>query len=468
MYEFENNRELYTFRFADTKIPMWMYIRANFINNVVDRESCNQYRQVWNGNRNVYKKSALKKYITKNPFLAGKKDILFAYWGYGGLRQHNDGLVYEDFIMPFLKMFPNTTTTLMDGNIGHEYELNCVHPNWRMDDVFKDIVRITEYLKSNKDTDNKDKKNIRGFINFLIRNCPLQIDKDLIREVVSTLENISRNSRQMIKLCEFFLKIIKPKVVIICCASYPNLLRTSMILACRNRKVVTAELQHGLVSKYHANYQYCDYIINDKECAKMLPDYYLTFGEYWNSSVKMPQKRNVIGYAKTVSRDMVPNNNKVLFCADIDIDRYIDFLDKIIPRLDIEIYFRFHPVYSSKEQTDKLKKYLNYTNFFEANENDLNFYMRDCRYVIADGSTVCYEALFSGRIVFSFESKSSIKSGVNSLADVYLIDNADDFMKLWYERDKMQIKYHDEFFSLNYRRNYVNFLKKCGVDTSIK
>lgn len=143
-------------------------------------------------------------------------------------------------------------------------------------------------------------------------------------------------------------------------------------------------------------------------------------------------------------------------------------LDKIIPRLDIEIYFRFHPVYSSKEQTDKLKKYLNYTNFFEANENDLNFYMRDCRYVIADGSTVCYEALFSGRIVFSFESKSSIKSGVNSLADVYLIDNADDFMKLWYERDKMQIKYHDEFFSLNYRRNYVNFLKKCGVDTSIK
>lgn len=466
MYEFENNSQLYAFRFKDTGIPMWMYIRADFIKNVVDRESCNQYRRIWNRDRRdgiVYKKSILKKYITQNPFLSQKKDILFAFWSYSELRQHDDGLVFEDFIMPFLKMFPSNTTTLMSGSILNEYERGCAHPNWKMDDIFMDILRFSGHLKRNKDVSKEDRKNIKGLISFLNHNCPLQIDEDLRKEIVYCLENISCNSRQMIKICESYLKVVNPKVVIICCASYPNLLRTSMVLACRNRRIITAELQHGLNSMYHVNYHYCDYILNNIDCSRMLPDYYLTFGEYWSSIVKIPQKCSVIGYAKPVIKDMVPYNNKILFCADIDFDRYIDFLDKIIQKLDIEIYFRFHPRYSSKKQRDKFKKYFKYSNFFEANEKDLSFYMKDCRYVIADGSTVCYEALFMRRCVFSFESKSSIKTEINKLPDVYWINNSDDFINLWNERDKLQTKCHDEFFSLNYKQNYVKFLKKCGV-----
>ena len=83
--------------------------------------------------------------------------------------------------------------------------------------------------------------------------------------------------------------------------------------------------------------------------------------------------------------------------------------------------------------------------------------------MIVDGSTVCYEALFMGRIVFPFESKLSIKMGLNRLLDVHMINNADDFMDLWNERDKLQSKCHNEFFSLSYKKNYVKFLKKCGV-----
>lgn len=467
MYEFENSSQLYDFRFEDTGIPMWMYIRANYINNVTDRELYNQCKHIWNHDRrngNTMTKSIFKKYITKNPFLSHKKDILFAFWGYSELRVHNDGFVYEDFIMPFLKMFPDNTTTLMSGNILKDYEMDCAHPNWKMDDVFTDILRCVGHLKRNKEISKADKKNIKGLISFLNHNCPLQTDENLRKEIASCLESISCNSMQMIKICERYLKIVKPKVVVICCASYPSLLRTSMILACRNQKIVTAELQHGLTSRYHANYQYCDYILNHIECCKMLPDYYLTFGNYWSSNVKIPPKCSVIGYAKTVIKDTVPNNNKILFCASVNFDRYIDFLDRVIPDSDIEIYFRFHPCYISKKQRDKFKKFLKYSNFFEADEHDLSFYMKDCRYVIVDGSTVCYEALFMGRIVFAFESQLNITAGINRLQDVYLINNADDFMDLWNERDKLQAKCHEEFFDLNYKQNYIRFLKKCGVD----
>ena len=472
MYEFENDSRLYDFRFRDTGIPMWMYIRALFITSIVNPKEKNRINNIWKQkmSRSFIKKSISNKYIIRNPFLSCRKDILFGFWGYSELLRHDDGRVFEDFIMPFLQMFPDNTTTLMDGRILNKYELECVHPNWKMDDIFMDILKMCRMLKKKQEINVEDRKNIKGLINFLNHGCPLSIDKGLRREIVTRLEDFSRNSRQMIKICENYLRVVKPKVAVICCASYPNILRISMILACRNKNVVTAELQHGLIARYHAYYQYCDYILNSSECRKMLPDYYLTFGEYWNSQVQMPQQCDVIGYAKPIIKDKVKTNNKILLCANANFDVYINFLNIIMPKLeaDTEIYFRLHPGYSTKMQRDRLEKYMQYPNFCLADGKDLSFYMKECRYVIADGSTVVYEALYMKRVVFAFESESSIQVGVDKLPDVHLFKDADDFMNLWKERDKFQSKCHDEFFDTNYKRNYVEFLKKCGVDVSIK
>lgn len=159
-------------------------------------------------------------------------------------------------------------------------------------------------------------------------------------------------------------------------------------------------------------------------------------------------------------------NKKILFCAGINFDEYIEFLDGIVPKLDesVEIYFRFHPVYSSKRQKDRFNKYFKFPNFYAADEKDLYFYMKDCQYVIQDGSTICYEALFMGKIVFSFRSEQSIRLGVNRIPDVHSFNSAEDFMELWNGRDKLQSKCHDEFFDLNYKENYIKFLKECGVN----
>lgn len=467
MYKFENDTRLYKFRFKDDGIPMWMYIRSWFIRSVTDKAGWRKADEIWKKKmeRPYIKKDILNKYIKKNPFLSKKNDILFAFWGYSELSRHDDGLVYEEFIMPFLRMFPNNTATLMDGRILNNYELDCAHPNWKMDDIFMDILKMCRIIKKHHDLNVEDKKNIKRLMNFLNHNCPLRISQDLRKEAEKRLEDVSWNSKYMIKICENYLRVIKPKVTVICCASYPDILRTSMILACRNRNVVTAELQHGLVGRNHANYHYCEYILNNSDCCKMLPDYYLTFGNYWNSLVNVPMKCKVIGYAKHVMQNVVINK-KILFCAGINFDEYIEFLDGIVPKLDesVEIYFRFHPVYSSKRQKDRFNKYFKFPNFYAADEKDLYFYMKDCQYVIQDGSTICYEALFMGKIVFSFRSEQSIRLGVNRIPDVHSFNSAEDFMELWNGRDKLQSKCHDEFFDLNYKENYIKFLKECGVN----
>ncbi|MCX4296486.1 MAG: hypothetical protein OSJ73_05565 [Lachnospiraceae bacterium] len=461
MYKFEENIHLYDFRFKDTKIPMWIYIRSSFIRDVVDRKVYYQINQIHSEKNSIQiKKSFINKYIIYNPFFSYRRDILFALWTYGGLKQHQDGQVFEDLIMPFLQMFPDRTNIIMDGNITNQYELDCMHPNWKMDDIFMDIL-----YKRKNDISNEDKKNIKGFLTFVYKNCPLKIENSLKDEIRCKLEGFARYSKQMIKIFESYLQVVKPKVAIICCASYPDLLRTSMILACKNKKVITAELQHGLTAKYHSHYQYSDCIIKSNRCKKMLPDYFLTFGEYWNNQVKIPQKCNTIGYAKPVIKDNVPINNKILFCAGLNFDTYIQFFDKLLSELDenIEIYFRFHPTYSSKKYRDQFNKYLNYPNFFIADNEDLDFYMKKCRYVIVDGSTVCYEALFMGRIVFSFASDQSTRLGISSLPYIHLFNSVDDFIDLWKNRNTFKSEYHFEFFDLNYRQYYMNFLKKCGV-----
>lgn len=467
MYEFENDSRLYEFCFKDTRIPMWMYIRAFLIRNVVDRELSIKYGNVLCGNRikeKLIKKNPINKYITKNPFWSGSKDICFAFWGYGELRQHSDGTVFEEFIMPFLRMFPDNTTTLMSGMICNQYELDCSHPNWKMDDIFSDILRWKNYIGKPHGICAEDKRNIKGLITFLISNCPIKMDRMLEKEIHDKLFQFSLYSKQMTGIFEAYLRIVRPKVVVICCASYPNLFVTSLIQACRNRKVVTAELQHGLVSRYHPYYQHSDYALGSDDCGKMLPDYFLTFGRYWHSHAKLPQKKYVIGYAKTVAAS-VPENNKILFCADIDFDRYMDFLDELMPVLekDAEIYFRLHPIYSTKEAKQKFKKYLCYSNFHFADGKDLSYYMDKCRYVVTEGSTVCYEALFMGRIVFALSSECM--HGINKLRPVHLIDNASGFMNIWDKRDSLKSENHSEIFDIGYKKNYIRFLKKCGVDT---
>ena len=466
MYEFENNSQLYNFRFKDSGIPMWMYIRSLFIRDVIDQTLYTQITQIEHikANTKFIRKSFMSKYITKNPFFSQRKDILFAFWGYSELKKYDNGMVYEALIMPFLQMFSDKTSVLMHGNISNEYELNCSYPEWKMDDIFIDILNCIHNIKK-QNISNEDKKNIKDLVKFLDNSCPIKMNNCIKKKICSMLEDFAHNNKFMVRICELYLQVAKPKVVVICCGSYPGLLRTSLILACKNKSIVTAELQHGLSARCHANYQYGNYILNNYECSRILPDYYLTFGEYWHNHVNIPQKCKVVGYAKPIVKDSVPVNQKILFCADLDFDRYLHFIDKIISHLDksTEIYFRLHPIYSTKKQKEQFKKYLKYPNFFFANDKDLSFYMKECRYVIIDGSTVCYEALFMGRIVFAFESRQNTKVGINKLPYVHLFNSSDDFLKLWNKRDMFISEYHDEFFNLEYKKNYIEFVKECGV-----
>ena len=69
-----------------------------------------------------------------------------------------------------------------------------------------------------------------------------------------------------------------------------------------------------------------------------------------------------------------------------------------------------------------------------------------------------------GRIVFVFNSEMSRLAELDNISDVHLFDNVNDFIKIWDKRDSLKSEYHSEFFNINYKENYMKFLKKCGVN----
>ena len=81
MYEFENNSQLYEFRFEDTKVPMWMYIRSWFIGAITDKIGEKESNDIWKEkmSRPFIKKSVINKYVIRNPFLSHTRDYLLLF-----------------------------------------------------------------------------------------------------------------------------------------------------------------------------------------------------------------------------------------------------------------------------------------------------------------------------------------------------------------------------------------------------
>ena len=46
----------------------------------------------------------------------------------------------------------------------------------------------------------------------------------------------------------------------------------------------------------HPAYNYGDAILNSEEYRKYTPDYFLTYGEYWNKQIKIPDNFYIVGH----------------------------------------------------------------------------------------------------------------------------------------------------------------------------
>lgn len=125
-----------------------------------------------------------------------------------------------------------------------------------------------------------------------------------------------------------------------------------VIYAARRVGLTIAEFQHGAISQGHDAYNVAPAIVKSPEFRQTLPDYLLTYGEWWNDQCTTPVRKIAIGnphFTESIRKLSVKDRlrNDILILGDgIDTRMYLDLCAEIVRttgRDGRRILFRPHP-----------------------------------------------------------------------------------------------------------------------------
>jgi Capsule polysaccharide biosynthesis protein. len=238
-----------------------------------------------------------------------------------------------------------------------------------------------------------------------------------------------------------------------------------LTLACKDLKIPTAEIQHASVAKTSLAHYWGDEIMRNRNCKRLFPDYFLTFGKYWNDYIHLPSKKVVVGTHRKYNIEIQNKNinENVLICLSINCRQYINVVEYIVANtgLETKIYLRFHPLGNTENNKLIFKKYNQNDRFEFANDKNLEYYFENCKYMISSGSTVIYEALTCGKIVFVPKDQIYNYCGMDTVKDkIYSFETIQQFKKLWDKRATFPMKVYNDFYEMDYERLYTEFIKK--------
>lgn len=185
----------------------------------------------------------------------------------------------------------------------------------------------------------------------------------------------------------------------------------TMIVAARELGVVTAEYQHGLINKNHDAYNFAEAVQRSAAHRRTLPDYLLTYGEWWQSQINVPIVKLAIG---NPHRDGVlanwraaPRSDVLVLGEGVDRDYYLDVcrrLASLVPAR-FRVVFRPHPL-ERHHFADALSRSKWSGISIDAND-DIYASFRTAAAVIGESSTALFEAAGLVDRIFVLDSDKS-------------------------------------------------------------
>jgi len=255
-------------------------------------------------------------------------------------------------------------------------------------------------------------------------------------------------------------KKLNPQVIFVRNGTYGGYYSMLLNIAKEN-DIITGEFQHGIIYNDHMAYNYGDAIHKNKLYKKYLPDYILTFGEYWNDKINMPSKKITIGnphYYESIKKyeGIKEQKNTILIISQGDItNRFVNiakFLSKKLP--DYRIVFKLHPGEVPFER--RYKELYKYANIELVKFGDIYEYIARTEKIVACNSTAIFEALGFNKKLFILDdeiTKSEIPKeiGIRFKENLELISNT---------KDLNLINNPEPYFNPKWKNNYNKFLRE--------
>lgn len=214
---------------------------------------------------------AFRSLFVDSPFLVSPSDLLV--YGHSRRKQMDDGTWWDIYCDPVVETLDTRCACLEDPHEGSH-----LTPE-RTDDLrHLDFVRTAPLIIERLTPD--DWPLSRGDIEEIERIADrLEADSGVRPSVVDNVRRALRNRRIRVPLYRRIINRVDPELAMTV-VSYG---REPFVEACKQRGVPVVELQHGVVSPHHMGYAY-----PGNRTKRTFPDYFLSFGTFWDEIVEFP------------------------------------------------------------------------------------------------------------------------------------------------------------------------------------
>lgn len=214
-------------------------------------------------------RSVLSSLVSRNPFFSRNVEVVF--WGHPRRIQNDRGRWEDIYCDPLIKATKNKYLYI-EPFFSDQHFTPTEIPSVKYEDVISLLGFLRKFLVKVFLT---ERENEELYIIEKAFNKSFGFSLPIKKMATETV----RLSKAKEPIIEYWLSKIKPKLIILV-PSYGN---ENLISVAKKLFIPTAEIQHGIIGKYHMGYSF------PRNLKKhTFPDYFLTFGKLWKDEMRFP------------------------------------------------------------------------------------------------------------------------------------------------------------------------------------
>lgn len=468
----ENDAAILDFRCPETGLLLWPYIRIPILRMIIT-DLFYSSKMASEPKKSVARRTQIRTLVRSfgwNTFILPWKadrstNVCIVSSGITG--QWLDGKLFDRVAGHFSKDFPNTLT------LEDQFEWRWPFP--RHDER---VLFLVPYRVSHA---------VCGYVRVRARH--LDLARSLIAHVrdraihcfgwvmsaIRTQELVVGLARKIASLpkqyntYERMLARIRPKLLMVGSGCFGGTYAT-MISAARSQNIPSAEYQHGAVSAGHDGYNLSPTLRASHDYRHMMPDYFLSFGSWWNSQINVPLQTVTIGSPHRdiqLSRLMRggEKTNVLILSDGMEFDVYLELaktIESAAASRGWRVVIRPHPLERSWVQ----ETYGRQIGAIAIDQNpDIMAALNDSRIVVSEISTGLFDAIgLAGDIYLWDTPKSRFCYPTHPFTP---FSSADELSKLIRSNHAATRVEPGGFWAPNWHANYLAFLAKFGIDGKV-
>jgi hypothetical protein len=264
---------------------------------------------------------------------------------------------------------------------------------------------------------------------------------------------------------ERLLSKISPKIIVIEAACYgPS---TALLAVAKSMGIITAEYQHGAISRGHDGYNIAPALAANSEYRKVLPEYFLGYGSWWNDQINVPVTKVTVGNPhrdwQLAQLARIEHRSDILLLGDgIDTEGYVSMAQNIAAFAaphGFRTVFRPHPLERARLQSLFTNDVVGLT---IDQSPDIYQALAAAYAVVSELSTGLFEAVGIADKVFLWDTPKSRFVFPDHPFQSFQTPEELVGMVMESRAGKVLAEGSDAIWKANWQRNYLDFLKTCA------